>query len=221
MPAVFQGVPIVLAGVTWSTTPNPALPSGHASSPNSGLSQSAGGLSVVYRQVSVPSVAVRSRIRGSADEVEAGPHAKSGCQPDYPNSRQPHLSLQAGCPAEILVHAPAPTPAISRYSPRGHFASGSRRPVRTHRRPMSEGLLRYQIQPPYGKLRRHLEKRTCLPSVPPSMSTMWCVTFQQARRFFGVRLTMSSPATKLTFVWLPLWVPGGYDKAEDPVNRNQ
>jgi hypothetical protein len=32
---------------------------------------------------------------------------------------------------------------------------------------------------------------------------------------------MSSPATKLTFVWLPLWAPGGYDKAEDPVNRNQ
>jgi hypothetical protein len=33
---------------------------------------------------------------------------------------------------------------------------------------------------------------------------------------FGVRLTMPSPATKLTFIWLPLWGPNGHDKRNGP-----
>ena len=162
MSAVFQGVPIVLAGVTWSTTPNPALPSGHVWSSNSGLIQPSGGVSVVYRHVSAPSVALRSRIRGSADEAEAGPHAKHRCQPDHPNSRQLHFSLYGRLPSKILVHVPPATPVAFRIRSGKPLCQRATLAGRLHRRPTAEELAGSKSNPRMVSCEETWRRRTCL-----------------------------------------------------------
>jgi hypothetical protein len=47
MSAVFQAVPTALCGVTWSVTPNPALPSGQSLSSKPGWFQSDAGVAVM------------------------------------------------------------------------------------------------------------------------------------------------------------------------------
>ena len=71
--------------------------------------------------------------------------------------------------------------------------------------PGYEGL--YEVSS-YGRVRRSSKSRMA------SASTFF------GNFLGGARLTRPRTATKLNFVALPLWGPGGHDKGKDPVNRN-